>query len=44
MATSFETGAYSPADIQITLGGIPISGFGEGSFISVKFDKPAAEV
>jgi hypothetical protein len=44
MATSFETGAYNPADIQITLGGIPVSGFGEGAFISVKFDKPAAEV
>ena len=44
MATSFETGAYSPADIQITLGGIPVSGFGEGAFISIKFDKPAAEV
>lgn len=44
MATSFETGAYNPGDIQQTLGGLPISGFGEGQFVSVKFDKPAAVV
>lgn len=44
MATSFETGAYNPADIQTTLGGIPVTGYGEGAFVSVKFDMPAAVV
>lgn len=41
MATSFETGAYSPSDIQISLSGAPIQGFPEGAFLSAKFDSPA---
>lgn len=44
MATSFETGAYSPSDIQINLSGAPIQGFPEGAFLSAKFDSPAVVI
>lgn len=44
MATSFETGAYSPSDIQISINGIPIQGFPEGAFLTAKFDAPAVVI
>ena len=37
MASSFAT--YDPAEVVITLGGIPITGYAEDTFVNVEFDE-----
>jgi hypothetical protein len=35
-------GSYSPNDINIIIGGVPVSGFGDGDFVSAEFSTDAA--
>lgn len=35
-------GSYSPNDISVIVGGVPVSGFGDGDFVSAEFSSDAA--
>lgn len=35
-------GSYSPNDVAVSIDGVPITGFAEGSFIDAEFDTDAA--
>lgn len=35
-------GSYSPNDIQVIVGGVPVSGFGDGDFIKAEYMTDAA--
>lgn len=32
---------YDPANVQVIVGGVPMSGFADGTFISIEHDEPA---